>query len=170
MEEISKKSVQEHLCGWGVVSAASLLMLGAGVSIMTSPHPYIADTFFFVGFSLLLIKFWAWEGAKHDTTRKTAMLLAGVTVLTLLLFAGSCWLSYYLNLPKQAVAANPLSASQPVSSSPQSQEITQPQPSPANPKYQPNVKPSKPKAPTPHPAPEATPQSTPKVKPSSPNR
>ncbi|MDE3106301.1 MAG: hypothetical protein KGK08_14115, partial [Acidobacteriota bacterium] len=55
----------------------------------------------FVGFGMLLVKSWAWEETKHDTTRKTAMLLAGVTLAALALFAGACWLSSYLNAPQQ---------------------------------------------------------------------
>ena len=71
--------------------------------MMTAQHPYIADTCSFAGLFLLLTKFWTWKEAKHETAKKTALLLAGVTVLTISLFAGLCWLSYYLNLPKHSV-------------------------------------------------------------------
>jgi hypothetical protein len=85
------------------VGPVSLLFVGSGLGLAPTLHPYIADAFFFVGFALLLVKFWIWGGAKLPTVRKTAVLLAGVTVAFILLFVGSCFLSRYLGTPKRAV-------------------------------------------------------------------
>lgn len=125
MVEAEKKSLREHLWGWPVVGSGATVLFGFGGNVMTGPHPYIADAFFFLGFSLLIIKLWAWEEAKHDTTRKTAMLLTGATVGALLLFAGTCWLSFYLNTPKQVANETPHAALSPPGQTPLSSPGTQ---------------------------------------------
>lgn len=116
MAEESPKTLVEHVTGWSVVGAVSILFLGVGFSTMTSPHIYIADAFFFAGFFLFIVKFWAWEEAKHDTTRKTALLLTGVTVFTILLFVGTCWLSSYIGTSSRQQTQKDISLSPPTSS------------------------------------------------------
>lgn len=93
------QKVLQLLISWPVVGAVAVLLLGFGGSLMTSPHPYIADAFCVVGIFTLLVKFWTWEGAKHDTPRKTALLLVGVTFILFGIGGGLCVLSNYLSKP-----------------------------------------------------------------------
>lgn len=70
---------------------------------MTS-HEVVADSLFLAGGTLLLVKFWTWEDAKHESHRRTAALLAGVTLFVLVLSAGFCWMTYSFNKPKSSTA------------------------------------------------------------------
>jgi hypothetical protein len=103
---------------------------------MTSPHTFIADGFFIAGILLLLLKFWTWEEAKRQTTRKTAVLLALSAVCALVLIVGACALTNYMNRPqvkletKAAVSDNGGSSGQAASSQVPSSQTPAPAPSP----------------------------------------
>ena len=60
-----KRSLKDHLWSWPVIGGIILLVLGGGISSMTSNHAIIADGFYAVGFGLLLAKFVTW----HDSHR-----------------------------------------------------------------------------------------------------
>ena len=89
---------------------------------MTSPHPYIADGFCVTGIIILIVKFWAWEESKHDTTRKTAILLAGGTLFLLTIGAGLCVLSNYLAAPSVTTAHDSPQKEKPETSKPKPTE------------------------------------------------
>lgn len=100
----TKKTFWYWVFSWPVSGAASILFLGFGGSIMTSPHPYIADAFCILGIAILLVKFWTWEESKHENSRKTARLLLVGTLFLLAVAAGLCFLSSYLSRPSQLTA------------------------------------------------------------------
>src|SRR5665213_2365693 len=97
-----KKSFWFWLFSWPVLGAIAGILLSFGGGCMTAAHPYIADVFCCAGILILLVKFWAWEETQHDTTRKSAILLAGGTLMLLDIAVGLCMLSSYLSRPMTA--------------------------------------------------------------------
>lgn len=92
---------------WPSVGLVVSILLSFAGGIITSSHQYVADGFCLAGMSFLIIKFWTWEGSKHDTPRKTAVLLAGGTLALVGIGVGFCVLSSYLNKVRSTAETQP---------------------------------------------------------------
>ena len=125
----AKKTFWHQLFSWPVVGVATAILLSFGGCFVTSPHPYIADSFCIAGILLLIVKFWTWEESKHDTARKTGFLLAGGTLILLAIGVGLCALSNYMSKPANA-QVDPPKQSLPLPPAPQIQAAPPPQSSP----------------------------------------
>jgi hypothetical protein len=75
---------------WPVVGGIVILLLGGGVSAMTSTHPWIADGFFVVAFPLLISKLLQKEIRQ---TRVGKLIMSGLSVIVVILV----WGNHYIN-------------------------------------------------------------------------
>ena len=113
---------------WPVLGTLAAILLSFGGCFMTSAHPYVSDSFCLVGLFILLIKFWTWEEAKGDTPRKTALLLAGGTLILLGTGIGLCLLSAYAGQPTQIATSaknTPVLSSPPIKEDAPNEQPTQ---------------------------------------------
>ncbi|MFI4919989.1 MAG: hypothetical protein ACHP65_10595 [Legionellales bacterium] len=91
----NQKTLWQWIWSWVVIGAFVLFMLGGGISFMTSSSPYIADSFFFVGFVLFLCKFLTWDLLKRHKQRK--IILRATLVVITLATAITIFGNHYLN-------------------------------------------------------------------------
>ena len=160
---IPPKTILDKMWSWGVVSAASILLLGGGFSCMTSPHKFIADGFFIAGILLLLVKFWTWEETKQKSRKKRVAWITVSTISALGLILAACSLTNYMNGPQ--ISASEKAANNQGDSSSHSPQPTNPKrasstPPPPNrrPQRKQVIPPSSQVEPAPNPSASAQPQ------------
>lgn len=83
--------VARFVWSWPSVSFALALLLGGGISFMTSSHALIADGLFLVGMMLFLSKFVTWEETRSRVAVSTGVLAS------LMLTAGAVTGNHYIN-------------------------------------------------------------------------
>ena len=78
---VSKATLWREVWLWPVVGAIVSIVLGGGISVMSS-HPFVADAFFLIGIMLLLVKFVSWPDAHgHKSSAFVIGLLFGLAVV-----------------------------------------------------------------------------------------
>lgn len=94
---------------WPVIGAVVLLLLGTGVSFMTStglqPHVLIADCLYIAAAVLFAVKFVTWEEAKHQTKQKRFIVSAASVFGTIIITGFLIGSNHYLNRRPKAQAS-----------------------------------------------------------------
>jgi len=94
-----KVGVCKLMWSWPVIGGIVFLILGGGLTFMTSGHPILADIFYLVGGGLFLSKFLTWEETKNLVQSKKRGISFGGTIVTVLVIVFALWGNHKLNAP-----------------------------------------------------------------------
>jgi hypothetical protein len=92
-----KKTIWTQIWSWGVVGSIVLGVFSAGIGIMTSGHPWVADGFFGACTALFLLKFWTWEEARAQPWRTKWLLLIAAPSLCLAIVVPTLLWNHVIN-------------------------------------------------------------------------
>ena len=89
---VSERGLAQKVWSWAVVGSVVILLIGGGVSAMTSARRIVADRFFVAGAVLFLAKFQTSEEARREVTgKRIAIAVCGVLAASLVCGLAIVW-------------------------------------------------------------------------------
>src|SRR5580704_5899659 len=89
----------KQIWSWPVVAVVVSLLIGGGLTFMTSNHPWLADVFYLAGGILLITKFLTWEVARELDRPKRYKSYVLVIGLSLVVLCTAIWGDHRLSAP-----------------------------------------------------------------------
>jgi hypothetical protein len=95
------RTLGQFAWSWVVVAFFLAIIVGGGLTFMTSGHPYIADSFFLIGAFLFLLKFFTWE-LPRQYAKKNLIFTIITSIIILFTVVAICG-NHYLNSKRSSI-------------------------------------------------------------------